>query len=518
MGEGLERLYPGKKIETHIQDLAFHFLQSGDLNRAMDYSLRAAENARAIYANDEAISYYQYAAECAAALELTEKLGKIYQAIGELFAARWLVYPAVESFQKALDYVSSEEERAGIKTAIGAAYTYVGDKRGLDYLREAEGYLDPEKQTSDLAQNLTMQARFHHYHAQHVEAIHLLERARLMVEPLDDPNILYNLYSFMAGAYQHLARFQDSLEWAQKCVDLGNRKDFPAAVAIGYEFMAEDFCLMGNWTDAIEYADRDQQIGARIGSLGSIAWPTFVKAFAYHGMGSLAKAREVTHYGLRLVEQIGEHRLSIWLWFIRSAIETDLGDIDAGQKFAELAYGKAQELGQIILQIVANVAMIRVHAFKGEWEPALKLIQQSEELYSPTDNRLSALYTGLEVLRVFAGLGRWNDLLLHVDRYLQLTRAAKTEFMEASALRYQGQAFLGLGRVDDAKHTLDEAVTRLENLGSRLELGRALEQRASTFQALDQLAFARVDSARARTIFQECGAADGYNQDGELAQ
>lgn len=516
MGEGLEQLYSGKKIDAHIQELAFHFLQSGDLRRAMDYSLLAASKARAIYANDEAISYYQYAAECASALDLPDQLGKIFREIGELYSARWLVYPAVESFQKALNFVPFVEEQAAIKTAIGAAYTFVGDKRGLEYLCEAEAFLDPERQKSDLAQNLTMQARFHHYHAHHADAIALLEKARQMVEPLDDVTILYNLYSYLAGAYQHLANFSESMRWAQQSVDLGNRKNFPAAVAIGYEFMAEDFCLMGHWAEAIEYAELDRQIGEKIGSLGSISWPMFVKAFAYHGMGSLAQAREATQTGLELVEQIGEHRLSIWLWFIRSQIDADLGDIEEGQKFAELAVLKAQELGQVILQVVANVAMIRMHAIKGEWEPALRLIKQSEELYYPTDNRMSALYIGLEVLRVYAGLGRCEDLLVYADQYLKLTREAQTEFMEAATLRYQGQALLQKGSLEEAKGKLDEAVVKLEGLGSRLELGRALIQRSLTFRKLGQLPRASDDLARARSIIEECGAVNGYNQEGEL--
>ena len=61
----LEVLYRGSEIEAHIQDLAYHFLQSGDLTRGLEFSQQAARRAKSLYALDDALGYYQSALACA---------------------------------------------------------------------------------------------------------------------------------------------------------------------------------------------------------------------------------------------------------------------------------------------------------------------------------------------------------------------------------------------------------------------------------------------------------------------
>ena len=69
--------------------------------------------------------------------------------------------------------------------------------------------------------------------------------------PMDDVIALGDIYTYLASAYQHLARFQDSMEWARQSIALGERKNYPHAVAVGYEFLAEDAYFVGLWKQAL---------------------------------------------------------------------------------------------------------------------------------------------------------------------------------------------------------------------------------------------------------------------------
>ncbi len=60
MGTALEKAYAGK-VDEHFGELAYHFLEGGDKDKALGYFLKAGEKAAKIYANAEAISYYQSA-------------------------------------------------------------------------------------------------------------------------------------------------------------------------------------------------------------------------------------------------------------------------------------------------------------------------------------------------------------------------------------------------------------------------------------------------------------------------
>src|SRR5262249_21127703 len=69
IGEAQEALYQ-TDIETHLAELAYHFRQAGDTRRAVAYSIRAGERARAVFAYEEAVAHWQ------GALDLMPKEGE----------------------------------------------------------------------------------------------------------------------------------------------------------------------------------------------------------------------------------------------------------------------------------------------------------------------------------------------------------------------------------------------------------------------------------------------------------
>jgi tetratricopeptide (TPR) repeat protein len=506
IGQGLERLYQGQDIGAHVQDLAYHFLHSGDWAKGLSYSLRTAEAARAVYALDEALSYYQYAADCAEAMSQTDQLPDIYEAIADVQVVRGLFYQAVDNYQRALDLTISVKKHAALKTKIGAAYGHVGDERGLEFLRDAESELSPATQANELAHNLTSQGRYFHYQAQHSQAIAYFERARELAEPLDHDLTLRYIYAYLAGAYQHLARYDQSMSWASQCVAMGERKNSPVALAVGYEFMAEDANLIGKWGDALEYASRDREIGEKIGSLDRVAWAEYARAFALYSQGHLREARDVAASGLALAEQIGDRRLVVWLAGQLGFIEADLDEAEAAVTHAELAVTHADELGQVILQVDGRSALAYLRVRHREWERALEVCRQGVALYTPTENRVAPLFLGAIRAEAYWGAGRLEEATQEITAYLSLARETGSLHYEAVALRVQGQIFIAVEGWDAASRALDTAITRLEELESRLELARALYQRGILRQILNQMDLAHADATRAYALFEGCGA------------
>ena len=60
VAEALERLFP-ERIEEQVGLLAHHWEQAGEVDKAAEYLLRAGDQARVAYANEEAIGYYRRA-------------------------------------------------------------------------------------------------------------------------------------------------------------------------------------------------------------------------------------------------------------------------------------------------------------------------------------------------------------------------------------------------------------------------------------------------------------------------
>ncbi len=269
--------------------------------------------------------------------------------------------------------------RAAIKAKIGSTYCGIGDPRGLPYVEQALAELDATTQANALALALADMGRYYHYRAEHGKAIEFLERARQLAEPIDDPLILGHIYSYLAGAHQHLALYDDSNRWARASVALGERRNFPGAIAVGYEFLGENAAARGHWDDARAFGRKDREHGEKSGSLARVAWSQFCELQAQQGKGELVAGRATAVAALELCEQIGENRLATWIVPMMAMLEADLGNDDAARETAERGWARAQQLGQLVLSAWALNAAGYAAMQRGDFDAALGWYEQVRE-------------------------------------------------------------------------------------------------------------------------------------------
>ena len=184
-------------------------------------------------------------------------------------------------------------------------------RAGLPYLEEALAELDPRTQTNALALAMALMGRYYHYRTEHNKAIEFLERARQLAEPLDDPATLSNIYTFLAGAHQHLLHYDESDRWARVSIAMGERKKFPVGDRVGLRVPGGECRGPRAWDDALAFAaqDRDegQQDPARWRASRGAEFCT--RAGAARQGRARRRANATALSALELCDQIGEVRL-----------------------------------------------------------------------------------------------------------------------------------------------------------------------------------------------------------------
>jgi len=124
IGEALERVY-ADTLDAHAADLAFHFSQVGrsQAEKAIRYALQAADAAARVYAYDEAIAHYRSAIELLPIEDLrradiTEKVGRALMAQG-----RWA--ESARALEEAFrEYSDRGETAAVLRTSLDLSWAF----------------------------------------------------------------------------------------------------------------------------------------------------------------------------------------------------------------------------------------------------------------------------------------------------------------------------------------------------------------------------------------------------------
>jgi tetratricopeptide (TPR) repeat protein len=114
VGEAMEAVY-GSRLEDVVEELAYHFThaQTTDLEKAITYSLRAAEKSMALFAYEEAARFYRNA------LDLLEEKGdearaaEVYAALGLPFTYLDRGDEALAAYERSLAFYERKGDRRG---------------------------------------------------------------------------------------------------------------------------------------------------------------------------------------------------------------------------------------------------------------------------------------------------------------------------------------------------------------------------------------------------------------------
>ncbi len=438
--EGLER--NEKRLCCTGEKLAYHFIHAGEYERGLRYAKQAAEEARRVFAFDEAIAAHGRARDCAEALGLVAEQLEQEEAIGEVYMLHGETILAGKHFESALALATDQATRVRLQCQAAASLVTTGDQRGLEYLREALAVLDPVKDPIETANALGTQARFHHLAGRHKEAIEILLRAAELVEPAANGEyactfaapIIAQVYSFMAGAYQHCGLYIESDHWARRAVDFGVRHNAGFAEATGYEFLSENSIHKGDFEGGIEYATREIEVAERLHSRQRLAWAQLAIGQNRNLLDQTEKAEQEYLDGLKLAESIGEDRALILLRANLALVQAKLGRHDEA---LQTAVDNLQRSSPNLLytHFESLRCMAEVYRLRNEIDEAERVCQQADALVSSTESRVSRLWLGPLHIGILLAQGKRDEAQEKLTAYEALVAECQSPRFTAEAAR-----------------------------------------------------------------------------------
>jgi len=310
----LEKVY-ASKIDDHLAELAYQFLEGNDRDQALDYFLKAGEKAWKVYANNEAASYFQSAFQLLDEKEgeLDEK-ARVFERLGDIKRIQGEYNACVEHWDRALELWKKLDEKENVSRI---------HRRMASVLDSAMG----EKGKAET-----------HYQ----EALKILEAMPETVE-------LASLYQYRASMFLNRGDLPSARSLGTKALELAEKLNAQEVVADSCDILGQVFEAIGDaqtLRKAIEYYERGLKTALDSGYLERAIWcydrlgviTTFTSARALHERGS-----EYFEKGYALAKKVGHIHQESWLSSQLAFLMLLRGEVGNGVSLAEASLALARK-------------------------------------------------------------------------------------------------------------------------------------------------------------------------------
>lgn len=510
VGEALERL-SGSAVE-----LAWHFIEGHQPERALSYLLAAGDQAEAVFAHEEAERHYRTALDLMREIEqpsleaLTlEKLGRLQVITGRYDLSLATLEQSLEQYGLAHD--PEGERRAG--ALIGWSHAERGTPRqGLDCLRPLMARLETDDASPGLAQLYVVWARLLWDSGSTSESLVAAERASDLGRALGDADIIVRAGYWRGLALWQMGRLEDESKiWSELAETIGvagqseqgggtlissvpslvrlSRGEFlesrpqleyelqhgrligdPALIAWSLSLLGFSALMVAEWVSARAYMEEALVISRSLGSSFHLA-PWMDLGLLSLWQGDLAAAARYLHEAAEGAERKGDLFAQRVTAERRARLDLMLGQPDmAIERLLPLLdrYGLEEFQVGVLLSTLA-----RAYLQKGDAVHAETLIVDAVRREASQQNRVNLAHALSVQAEVMMYLTRWKEAERCLQHALALYRSTPAPYHVALMLHDYGVLNAKQGAIEPARAQLTEASEVFARLGARIDLERA---------------------------------------------
>jgi tetratricopeptide (TPR) repeat protein len=464
VGHALEKVY-AKRIDEHFSELALHFLESGEKDKALDYFLKAAEKAQKVYAYSEAFSYFQHALELLEEkgnsveqkAQVIEKLGilKVWMGDGEA---------GIEYLDRSLTLWTKIGDRRNIaRLHVQMAswlWEFIGDRnKAAEHHRVALEILEKEPESVELASLYEDISHMLWRTGRPAEALSWAQKALGLAEQLGSSEVLAWCYNDLGVLSLKLGEREKALQYYEQGLRIALEKNLVAVAALLYNNLCDSYWGMGEFQKIFETAKKGSEMARKSGDLIDLVWIDMQLASSYAFMGEMQKAFSIVEdiialdkrtkntihlpYALYALGQ-GYYWLGEWdksLQYLMEArdMANEIGEYQSsgnatqslGELFMEMEdYAEAEKYlnesnsiweraGDTHGQLDLFPALSKLYLKKGEIEKAKELIEKTSEHAAKTKNRLYISHADMLKAMLFREQKNWEQSVQHFEKSLQ---------------------------------------------------------------------------------------------------
>lgn len=315
-GEALERL-PERVRERRIPELAWHFLQADDAERALSYALLAGRQAETVFGYAEAERYYRTALELARDLADRPREAEALERHGGVLRILLRFDDALAELHAALGIYREMDDGEG----IGRGAALLGQVHA-DRGTPAEGIAQLQPLVAELAERdispdvraaaTDALAQLYHLNGRYDEQLAAAEQAVQLARAGSDARLLAQAQMRRGNALRMLGRMTEATDVLEDTIQLAESAADPRQLAYALENVSVVYLLRGEFEKTSRYVERALALAERLGD------PLLIELMTLrHGMnafvsGGWFRARQDFERAAALMRQVGMSWVSMY--------------------------------------------------------------------------------------------------------------------------------------------------------------------------------------------------------------
>lgn len=493
VARAIETLYR-QSIDQRLDALVYHCVQGELWPAALLYAQRAADRAKALFANKEALRYYDQA------LALAERLESEWQSYEETLADERGEPPALDRPTLARLRIAMLLNRGAVHGLL-AQYDAALSDYGV-VVEQARGQLAAAQALWSTGEVQEKQGRYDQALASYQRALEEL--------PDDEPEaqtLRAKVLASMGFVYQRQGQSERARECGLRSLALVEDTEHLSELGQAYNLLGFIAYSASDWGQAIAYWQRACALYERVGDSWQASRVYNNLAVAHFYKGEVALATDYFRKNLEAMQKIGDV-------LILASSHLNLGNVYLAQGESERAiehFSRALEMqeraGQLGGQVRCHINLGELQRERGDLAASLHHLETALRLATEIGAKESLPQAYRQLAETHLRLDHAPEAVDYAQRALEAARETGKRLEEALALRALGRAHRLLTQSSEAEAVLREAIGLLEDLKVPRELGIALSDLAGLLAATDRLAEAGELIERALAVLEGAGAA-----------
>ncbi len=439
-GEAIEKLYAAR-LEELSPILAHHYRQGGDAPQAVRYSVQAGDRARKVYANQEAIGFYQQALELAGEAGDADRLIAAHQGLGEVQQLIGDYQAAAANYHAILDLALQSDRGEEARRRLSAEAWW-----GIGQAHEAT--------------------------SEYVEALHAYGNG---MSSLDEADQVERARLLNDIAWIHIR--QGDYEMArQQCEHVIESVPHQLDVAAtAYEYLGTAAEFQGDFEHAAEDYQHSLAIWEKAGDKSRMAR-------ALNSLGILAKKRNryeeaIGFYqrSLTLCQEIGHSLGAAYLSNNLGTIHLERSDLERADEYFQQSLKAFERIGSRDGQAVVYNNLGEVYLAWGNINQALHFLELGEPIAIEIGDKSLLVLFWLTIAASQLTARRLDEARSYAARAVYMALECGLRFEAGKAQRLLGQIDLEAGQTIKGRQHLAEARQIFEAMNQLPELESTLE-------------------------------------------